>query len=227
LSLGMQPGDSGARGNSQCLVDGNGSWAGGDVNTLTLNLALSFMPTFAGNQVIYAAARDLHGNNSGWLPLGTWGVPGLTTFPSVVGVVPARLIGSGGPASTLAFTFTDANGWRDLGTIDILINEFLDGRQACYVAYQVATNLLYLVNDAGTGLEPALPLNGSGTTGNSQCQVNGAASSVNANGNTLILTVSLTFLPPFDGQRVIYAAARSYGDVNNSGWQAIGAWTVQ
>jgi len=41
--------------------------------------------------------------------------------------------------STFTFTFTDTNGANDLGVMNILVNDWLDGRHACYLAYARAT----------------------------------------------------------------------------------------
>ncbi len=87
------------------------------------------------------------------------------------------------------FTFTHPQGYQNLGVVNVLINEFLDGRNACYLAYDQANNVLYLVNDAGTALS-WLVLNGSGSLGNSQCTVSGAGSPATGNGTALTLTLS-------------------------------------
>jgi len=213
--------------NSQCIVSGTGSSISGSGNTLTVTLAIRFQSAFAGNRVFYLAAVEAAGANSGWQALGTWAVPGgpAITGPAVSGVNPARSSGTGG--GSFVFTFTDTNGWQDLGVTNVLINNALDGRQACYLAYSRPYNVLYLMNDAGNGLLPGLTLSGSGTLGNSQCTVTGAGSSASGSGNTLTLTLNMTFPSSFAGNRIVYAAARSNGDVLNSGWQAVGSRTVQ
>ena len=181
--------------NSQCSV-GAGWSATGSGNTLTLTVSLTFTASFAGNKVTYLAARDQPGGNSGWQALGTWGVPGAATFPSVTGVSPGHGTGS---SQTFTFTFSDSKGAQDLGVVDILINNFLDGRQACYIAYSRPSNALFLVNDAGGQTLPALT--------NSQCTV-AMPSPAAASGNNLTLTLAITFTAAFDGNRVIYMAAR-------------------
>ena len=133
--------------------------------------------------------------------------------PAVAGVSPVQGSGSN---QTFTFAFSDTKGLQDLGVVNILINNFLDGRQACYLAYSRPLNVLYLVNDAGTALLPGLS--------NSQCTVSG--SSVTQNGNTLILTLTIGFSPAFSGNRVIYSAARDYLDANSSCWQPVGVWSV-
>ncbi len=61
--------------NSQCSINTAGSSASGSGNTLTLNLAMTFKPGFAGNQVFYMAARNNGTGNSGWQAAGSVTVP--------------------------------------------------------------------------------------------------------------------------------------------------------
>src|SRR5262249_27458957 len=174
----------------------------------------------------YLAARDAAQNNSDWQALGTYGIPGAAVSgPSAVSVSPARTTGAG--AVTYTFTFSDTNGVADLGVLNILVNKFLDGRFGCYLAYARSSNVLYLVDDPGTALLSGLVLTGSGTVSNSQCTVTGAGSSASSSGNTLTLVLNLSFSSGFAGNRVIYTAARSNGDLLNSGWQALGSRTIQ
>jgi hypothetical protein len=171
------------------------------------------------------AARNIVEDTSGWQALGTWQVPGASAGVATANAVaPARGSGSGG---TFTFTFSDTRGYLNLGVVNILINDFLDGRQACYLAYSRRYNVLYLVNDAGTALSPGLVLGGSGTVSNSQCTVSAAGSSVNGSGNTLTVSLNLAFSGSFKGNRVVYLAARDLPEANNSGWQALGSWSVQ
>jgi hypothetical protein len=217
-------GGPGSVSNSQCTVSGSGTSAAGSGTTLTLTVNLAFSPSFAGNKIAYLAARDLEGGNSEWQALGNWSVPGASTNPSVTGLNPARGAGS---AQFFTFTFADANGLQDLGIFNVLINNFLDGRQACYLAYSVPTNTLFLVNDAGNGLLPGLILNGSGgTLANSQCSVNAAGSSASTIANGVNLILNMSFTPAFNGNRIFYLAARNAADTQNSGWQPMGTWTV-
>ena len=139
--------------------------------------------------------------------------------------------GSGsGFTQNLTFTFSDSSGWQDLSVVNLLVNRYLDGIGACYVAFAPASatsGYLYLVDDAGdggyaSGSPIALP--SSSTLQNSQCTISGAGSSVVSNGNTLTLTLAVTFQSAFAGNQVFYMAARS--NSQNSGWQAMGTWTV-
>ena len=218
---------SGTASNGQCSISGTLSSASGSGTTLTLMLNVTFTSAFAGNQVIYMAARESVAN-SGWQPLGTWNVPGSTpSGPSVTSLTPGRTTSS---TQTYTLTFTDTLGWQDIGVANVLVNGAIDGRNACYIAYVpagAAIGLLDLVDNAGDGggsFAGAFVLPASGTASNSQCAINGAGSSASASGGTLTLTLSITFNHSFTGNQVIYAAVRS--NTQNSGWQAVGSVAV-
>ena len=221
---------TGSMSNSQCTVNGTGSSVVGSGNTLTLTLNISFSPSFAGNRIVYTAAGDTTGN-SGWQALSTWQVPGTTATPTQpTGVTPAS---GSGASQSFVFTFTDTAGWQDLGLVDVLFNNYLDGIQACYVAYSKYYGMLLLVDDGGDSAGPyagylTVPSTGSitGSMSNSQCTVNGTGSSAAGSGNTLTLTLNVSFTPAFAGNRIFYTAAGNAAGTENSGWQALGAWTV-
>jgi Glycosyl hydrolase family 53 len=130
-----------------------------------------------------------------------------------------------GSGATFAFTFTDPKGWQDLGVVNVLFNNFLDGRQACYIAYSRPLKLLYLVNDKGDALLPGIALGGAGSVNNSQCAIAGTNSSAVGTGNTLVLRLSITFTSSFAGNKVTYLAVRDVAE-SNSGWQPAGVWLV-
>ena len=209
-SLGL-PG-SGQINNAQCTISGSGNSVTGSGNNLTLTLAIRFSTTFTGNKVFYLSARDAGFNNSGWQALGTWAVPGSTMpGPQVGGVSPAR---SNTFSQTYTFTFADSNGWQDISVTNILINGGLDGRHACYLAFlpsSPTSGSVLLVDDTGDAGGPFsdMVLPGSGTVNNSRCTIVGAGSSVSGSGNTLILTLAMTFDASFAGNQIFYLATRS------------------
>jgi Mg-chelatase subunit ChlD len=198
--------------NSQCSISATGSSVTAAGTTLTLTLAIS-LKNFGGNKVIYAAAREAAGQNSGWQALGTWAGAVNYPGPGVIGL------------SGNTITFSDPNGWQDLRVLNVLVNNAIDGAHACYLAFvpsSATAGSLYLVDDAGDAGGPyqGLTLPGSGTIQSSQCAINAAGSSVGASATTLSLALAITYQPAFAGNQVIYAAARS--NSLTSGWQAVG-----
>ena len=168
--------------------------------------------------------------NAGATRTGTLTIAGKTFTITQQGVnVPSPVsldsLSGSGATHTFVFTFSDPNGWQDLGVLNVMINSILDARNGCYLAYDRPNNVLYLVGDSGGGLT-GLVLGGSGSVSNSQCTVNGTGSSASGNGNTLTLTLALSFSETaFAGEKVTYLAARDVAQ-NNSGWLAMGVWSV-
>jgi hypothetical protein len=222
----MQPGLASQIQNSQCAVNGGSVTVNG--NTLLLRLSITFAPNFAGNKLIYLAARSATAN-TGWQALGTWTVTASSTPPPPPLILtPAR---SGGFDHTLVFTLSNVPPSNRVAAVfDVLINSALDGRHACYLGFVpiASGGYLQLVDDQGdstggfqTAMIPAPP----GTTiFNSQCTIDASASSAALNGNVLTLTLAITFNPAFSGNQLIYAA--SLTDPVNSGWQAVGTTSV-
>ncbi|SPF34076.1 hypothetical protein SBA4_1420011 [Candidatus Sulfopaludibacter sp. SbA4] len=212
--------------NSQCSITGAGSSASGNGNTLTLTLAITFTPSFAGNKVLYLSAQDAS-SNSGWSALGVWNNPGAASAgPGVSGMSPAR---TSGFTQTYTFTFTDTNGYQDIAVADVLINTAINGVGACYLAIvpmgagSAAIDLVDNTGDAG-GPYAGMILPTSNVVSNGQCSISGNGSSVSANGNTLTVTLAVSFSPSFAGNQIVYSAARS--NALNTGWQSVGTVTV-
>jgi hypothetical protein len=156
-----------------------------------------FSASYSGNRVVYQAARDLDGNNSGWRAKAAWTVPGTPATPtSVVSLTPSRASAS---STVITAQFSDVNGFADLNILNLLINDAVDGRNACYIAFIRSSGTLVLVNDAcaaGGPFAGAITIPGSGAVGNSQCSINAAGSSVTSSGNELTLALSVSFSGP-------------------------------
>jgi hypothetical protein len=224
--------NAGSIGNSQCTVTWSRSAVSQSGTNLSLSLNIAFSAAFAGNKVIYMAARNVMETNSGWVPLGVAQVASdtQTTSTSVVGMSPFR--GSGQGPATFTFTFSDTLGYFDLGVMNILINNFIDGRHACYLAYALGQpgGTLYLVDDAGDAggsFAGSASILTPGSLKNSQCTVSWGANAQKPSGNDVSLTLNIAFTPTFNGNRVFYLAARDLNGGNNTDWQAMGTWTVQ
>jgi hypothetical protein len=225
---GMVLPSSNSIGNSQCTISGTGSSVAKAGNALTLTLAITFMPSFTGNKVIYMAATD-PSFATGWQAAGTWNIPGSGVLgPSVTGMAPGR---GSGFTQTLTFTFNDTNGFLDISVANVLIASAIDGRHACYLALTgitASSALAQLVDDAGDAGGPFsnVLLPSAGTAFNSQCTISGTGSAVTGSGNTVTVTLPITFAQNFLGNLIVYAAARN-NNGQNSGWQAVGSVIVK
>ena len=224
LSAPLVLGSGGNVSNGQCQINGTGSSTVGSGNLLTLTLNIGFRAGFAGNQVIYLAARDQGAGNSGWATMGFHSVPGApVTYPNAISMAPAA---GSAAASTLTFTYEDQSNSTNIQTAWALVNTALDGRGACYVAYFAPGNILFLFPDDGdaAGLTNMV-LAGTASLENSQCRVNAQGSSVVRSGGRLTLNLNLTFKPGFAGPKSVWLALQTLTAVT-APWKVSGAWQV-
>jgi hypothetical protein len=69
------PGAAGTLMNSRCALALGSTTAVSSGNALTLNLAMTFAPAFAGAKDVYLYGANAAGLNSGWQARGIWTVP--------------------------------------------------------------------------------------------------------------------------------------------------------
>ncbi len=132
-------------------------------------------------------------------------------------------INASGSSSVFRAVYSDGAGAADLTAVHLLFNSAVNGAGACWIYYARAANIMYLVDDNGTGLAGSVTPGGSGTVANSQCRIASGGASSSA-GGTLTLPVSVTFSPSFVGIKNVYGyASGSTGGA--SGWQTMGTWT--
>jgi hypothetical protein len=217
--LSLPLGGGGTLENSSCAIALGSTSTALAGNTLTLNLALTFKPAFAGKKYVFMYATN-GSQNSGWQTRGTWTVPagGAVTANSVT-----PNAGSGA-TQTFALQYGDTGGGANLTQTWVWFNATFASTAAnsCLVYYDATTGQLNLINDAGTAwLSAAL---GGGALRNASCTIALGSSSRVISGNTLTLTLALTFTPAFSGGKNVYLYATD-GTVN-SGWQTRGTWTV-
>ncbi|MGA2880632.1 MAG: SBBP repeat-containing protein [Bryobacteraceae bacterium] len=174
------PGTATTLQNSQCSLNVAGTSVVRNGNTLTVDLPMTFLPSYAGAKNVYLYAADVSGSNSGWQQLGTWTVPGASAIPAAVSVTPS----SGSVASqSFALQYSDTAGAASLQTAWVYFNSTLanPATNTCLLYYNVAGNLIELLQDNGATWVSAAP--GAATTlQNSQCALNVTATSVVRNG---------------------------------------------
>jgi len=142
----------------------------------------------------------------------------IGTAPSVVSILP-----DSGTAASQIFTanYADADGGAAISSVFLLFNTSVSSANACYVQYYPSSNLLYLKNDAGTGVSSGVAPGSSATVSNSQCTLSGTGSSYSYSGNTATLHVALTFSGTAPTNIYLYAVDK---DGLTSGWQQEGVW---
>ena len=215
-------GSLGSLQNSQCTVDaGNSSVLGNGMN-LTVNLALSFKPAFAGAKNVYTdVASAATGLDSGWKQIGAWTVP--VGPPTLVSVTPSSGSGS---SQTFTFVYSDSQGYAAITALLTLVNSSLSGTAGCYLLYYPGSNAFYVANDAGTAWLGPMALGSPGSLQNSQCTVDAGSSSFLGSGMNLTVNLAVSFKPAFAGAKNVYMDVASAATGLDSGWQQLGSWTV-
>src|ERR1019366_2432873 len=104
-------------------------------------------------------------------------------------------------------------------------NSSLSGYQGCYVSIDPVHKTLLLLNDGATAWQGPITLPTSGTLGNSQCTIDGGSSSIGLSGNNATVNLGLSFSSGFGGVKSVYGYAQAASGLN-SGWTALGNWTV-
>ncbi len=130
-----------------------------------------------------------------------------------------------GSRQVFEWTFSDNDGVSDIGIANVLINSALDGRQACYLAYDRPNNVLFLVPDSGDGLIPGI-IGTAGSIANGQCTIQLATSSVTTTAFSMTLRLDISFSTGFGGNKIVYTAVRDRGSLN-SGWIPAGTFGVR
>ncbi len=204
--------------NDFCTLSGSGLTVTPLGNTLTIAFPLTFKPTFTGAKNTYLSATDAGGLTTGWVPVGSWTLT-APTAPTLVSLSP-----SSGSASSQTFTLVmgDANGFADISGALLLVNAALNGLGGCFIAYDRPTNVFFLYRDSDNAWIAAYPGSGNDVA-NAQCTINTANLATSVSGNTLTITLPLTFSGSFTGLKNFFANVSDVGGLS-SGWVTGGTW---
>ncbi|PWU00629.1 MAG: hypothetical protein C5B51_24755 [Terriglobia bacterium] len=206
--------------NTQCTVNPGTASASSSGNNVTVNIPITFSFAFGGLKTLFVQGIDTAtpGQSSGWQPMGTWTV---LSGPAVLSIAPASGSGS---AQTFAVTVSDPGGATAITSVSFLLNNGLNGANACWVLFNRAANTLQLANDAATAFSAPITVGTAASAANSQCTVSANGASVSTNGTNLTVNLPLSFAFSFAGVKTSFVIV--YDATQNSGWQTPGTWTV-
>jgi hypothetical protein len=219
-------GSSGTLQNSQCQVNLQSSTVTQGPNSLTLNVALTFLPALPGPQQVMMQAVDDAGNWANWQTMGTW-----TTTPVQPGnpafVSGSPLLGTG-MTQTFTYVVSSVNGYTYMRSVQAMFGAgAIYPIPNCYVNYDRLTNQITLLGNSGVwdGTQQSTAMGTGSPINNSQCTVNPAQSSATGSGNNLTVSLNLTFSSSWLGGKNNYLYMYDRGG-NQLGWVTVGTWTV-
>ncbi len=145
-----------------------------------------------------------------------------STGPQAVSVSPASGTGAG---RTFSFVYSDPDGASDILTAEALIvsGTTVTGVNSCY--FFAAGNQIWLRDNANSVWIGPVTAGSSGTMTNSQCTLTAAGFSIAASGNSLAMTVPVTFGTSFAGPKTIYLKTTNRSGVSPD-WVKSGTWSV-
>jgi len=209
--------------NSQCSVAAAGSSVSGSASNLTLTVAMNFFPAYAGTKNLLALAIDAAGLSSGWRDLGNWTVPApaATGQPLTAQISP---INGSARAVTFVLRATDTSGYSAIRQVALFVGNALGATPSCSIEFWAPTGTVSLRNSANNGWHQG-SVSSSTVLQNNWCIVSLGPAAATGSGDTLTLSLPITFLDAFGGTRNVYVfVADQYGRITN--WLNPGDWTV-
>lgn len=217
---GLFGGDNKTTGNAQCTIWGATSGVTKSGTDVVVHIDMSFRSGFAGSKNIYQFVGDTAGGTSGWTLMGTHNDTG---DPSAVEVTSYSPNSGSGASQTFTAVVHDGDGANTIAFAQFVMNGSLNGYNGCFIHYDRASNVFFLLNDSGTDWFGMFA--GTATqVSNSQCTLHGSGSNGTVSGSNLTITYQLDFAPSFSGPKVTNMQA-----VDNTGvievWHQVGTWT--
>jgi hypothetical protein len=209
VNFGVSSLPAGATGSfSPTSVTGSGS------TTLTINTTSGASRGSSTINVTSTSGSLSHGSS------GTLVVEG--NGPTADSVSPSS---GSGASQVFTFQFSDPGGYNELSIVWFVFSPstFASG---CKAEYLPRAHELYLTgNTPTTMLGPVTP-GIAGTLSNSYCTLDAGKSSVSGSGNTLTLSVALTFQSTLAGMQHAYLYAIDQSGLMTLNWVDVGMWNV-
>jgi len=210
--------------NSQCMLHGLTSSATASGADVVLNLTITLRGAYAtGAWNLYIWVNDNVGLGTGWVQGSAWNL-GSAVPPTLAAATPASTT-----TATQTFTLTgrDGNGFADIQRFYFVVNTNPSvPTGSCHGFYDRASNSLFLYNDAVTALTGPLALGVASSLQNSQCAINGAASSATVSGTDVVLNLNITRQGTYaTGARNLYIWVTDSSGAG-TGWVQASTWTL-
>jgi hypothetical protein len=220
----LTPGTASSIQNGQCRLNGAASSVSYGPTDIILTLNITRQGSFStGAKNLYIWVTDTPGTGSGWQQASTWTLASGNQPPTLASAAPTAAT-----AATQTFTLTarDPDGATNLQRIYFLINSNTTiPTGGCHGLYDRASNAVFLYND-GLNSISGLLVGTANTIQNSQCRINGAATTVTTSGTDLILNLNITRQGGYaTGAKTLYTWVTD-NDNNGSGWQQAATWTL-
>ncbi|MBI5191640.1 MAG: multicopper oxidase domain-containing protein [Nitrospirae bacterium] len=220
---GFAPGSANTIVNSRATLN----CANTTVNISGNNIRVSFNLTpaagFTGNKGLLMYVIDNANVAVGFQTKGTWTIAAfINVAPTNVSVTAAN--GTAGVAQQVSAVWSDANGSADLKNMQLQVGTTATGG-IIKLRYIRATNLLYVLNDAGSAWLGGFAPGSANVISNLRGSLNCATTTVTPAGNDLTVSFNLTPAVGYSGSKAMSMYVQDNANVA-VGFQSKGIWNI-
>jgi|GEM_PF-1701659 len=222
------PGAAGTITNTQGTLNCGQSSVSGAGNIMTVKFSITPKSVFTGAKKIYTKAADKAAKTVAWTQKGAWTILASNTAPTLGTLTHSPATTTAGTAHALTAVYSDANGYANLKSVELLVTSAASGgANSIWAKYDQTLNRLYLYNDAGTALLAATcaPAAAGKTVSNTQGTLNCQQTTVTKSGNNLTVNWNITPKAAFTGAKNLKMRAT---DNSNAATALMnkGTWTI-
>lgn len=219
----VTPGAWGDVRGQHCRLQGAYSSAQTINGELVLTFDIGFNPSYNGPRSVHTYARDMAGRTIGWRKVADLQINSAFTSVQLTGGNSAS-----GPSALVKVKYSDSNGASDIGWGFVIVGDFVQGHDTCYVHYsRYGGNALYLADDTGIHWQGPIVPGTNTSVSNSRCRLAGNQSSITQLGNNdLEVTFDLAFSGSYAGQRKIFVSSQDISTYYFLPWVEAGALTI-
>ncbi|MFA6217599.1 MAG: SpvB/TcaC N-terminal domain-containing protein [Candidatus Omnitrophota bacterium] len=218
---GYAPGSSNVIENSYAKLN----CASTSITRSGINLAvvwsIAIKKPFTGLMNTYTYVVDNLGATSGYVKGGTWTIP--NNAPQIGTLSPVSGSSIINNAVNFSSSFSDADGWQNIGNAYFLSNTSTSLTNCFYVYYNQNTNKLYLRNNSNSSWTGGYAPGSAKVIDNSYAKLDCSKTTVSGSGNTLTINWNVTFRTGSAGTKNLYLsvqddAGASVSLVNKGTW---------
>ncbi len=223
---GFAPGTSAAITNQHGTLDCSNTTVTRNGNTLTIKwrIAVTHNPWAGTKQNVWMFARDRGNSLAPFAIKGSWAV-GSNSAPINISITPDSIASPLNSQQTVGARYQDANGASNLAQAILRIGA--NPTTGLQTFYDVQANLLYLINDAGTGYIGGFAPGSNNIIANKRGKLHCLNTTINRAGNDLFVnwSITLTSATYVDTSQALFLFCRDRGNLLDN-YEQFGTWQI-
>jgi len=210
--------------NSQCTVLANLASVNISGNVVTVRFYVTFTAAFRGPKQLYLSIENQQGDNN------TNFVTQVGSYNVTASVSSLFASPSSGSGSEQTFTTVYSDETNPVKSVFFNLKSSANNTSAanaCKLRYDLATDDIFLVNDAGTRYSSPITSGSTTLLSNSQCTVYGVGTSATTFGNFVVGYFTVSFAAGFDGEKEMTMFGEDETGTFSFNNRSVGTYTVR